>query len=354
MNTQTKNLVELLDACEDLATAREKFNSRFSFDLDQEEFDDFINERLSFTGLLEGEVFEQRQSKSFIKFEFTLLPKKVAALVARPFEGLFLEKFFWPTFIILFLLAVWTLFYNVPEERSISILLFFILYLPTVFLHELGHVAACRRFTGKNGEIGAGLYILFPVFFSNIKAMWMTTKKNRVIANLAGVYMQLWCMLLCLLGSYIFGFANILVELCYILALMSVFQLLPFIRSDGYWLLSDLTSTPNLLSKSKETFKNSFARPRAFFVKKGMGKRIFLWIYGVFNTLFIFYFVGVQLVFNWQHIFEFPSRLISNLLHLDFDFSIRDLSVVIFYMIVFKYAKRLIRPMLNKKIEKKG
>ena len=135
---------------------------------------------------------------------------------------------------------------------------------------------------------------------------------------------------------------------------MSVFQLLPFIRSDGYWLLSDLTSTPNLLSKSKETFKNSFARPRAFFVKKGMGKRIFLWIYGVFNTLFIFYFVGVQLVFNWQHIFEFPSRLISNLLHLDFDFSIRDLSVVIFYMIVFKYAKRLIRPMLNKKIEKKG
>ncbi|AYN00314.1 hypothetical protein EAG08_08270 [Chryseobacterium sp. 3008163] len=47
----------------------------------------------------------------------------------------------------------------------------------------------------------------------------------------------------------------------YVLGVYSFIQLLPFIRSDGYWLLSDLSSTPNLQSRSNAEVKRWIKNP---------------------------------------------------------------------------------------------
>ena len=70
---------------------------------------------------------------------------------------------------------------------------FAILYL-AVFLsglwHELGHATACTRFGCPHGDIGFGLYFIFPAFYSDVTKAWRLQARERAIVDLGGIYFQ--------------------------------------------------------------------------------------------------------------------------------------------------------------------
>lgn len=341
-----KVFLDILQQNSTYEEARNKFNTHFNNNLTKVEFNDFTNETLTKLHLLDD--LEIPITKSFIQYEKILLNKKNSGKIASFFEFLFHPKFFWISFTILFIIAIITVFkLPIYGDTTLPIVLTMLLYLPTIFFHEIGHVAACKKFTGKSSEIGVGLYIIFPVFFSSISAIWHGKKEERIIANLAGIYMQLWCMLF-FIFLYFITDAPIFIHMIFLTGVYNFIQLLPFIRSDGYWLLSDLTSTPNLLSNSRKVVTETLLPPYRL-TKKVKSKNVFLFFYGIFNFIIIGNFIVYQLYYNWQGILEFPLiawNMLKNIVTLNFSEVIIKYNyapVSIFYLITYTYLKRFFK-----------
>lgn len=296
------------------------------------------------------------KKKSFLLFEQILIPEKNAGKISQLIGFLFYPPLFWIAFISLILFSVYTIFFDVNTHRngnfSVSIIYTSALYFVTIIFHEFGHVAACRRFTGKNGGIGFGIYILYPVFYSNISAVWHSTKQQKIIANLAGIYMQLWFVLaFYLLGSYtgngfFVAFSKVMVFMCFI-------QIIPFIRSDGYWLLSDLTGVANLLEKSGKKVNDFMKNPIAFFTTKDY-VHYYLFAYGIFNLFFVVSFTYYEVRYNYAAILDYPFYfwgLIRQFIDGDWhkiQFDLKYFSVTLFYYIIYSYGKQLFEKIFRK------
>ncbi|WP_147678657.1 hypothetical protein [Algibacter pacificus] len=344
-----KILIDILANAKTKQEALIKFNAHFTQELNRVEFESFCKQTLEKVNLVDSEIgTAPAKTKSFLQLEKILFSKKTTDQVVRVFGYLFIPKIFWGAFIILSVASVISI-YKIPiiGSTKIPVIWVILLYLPTVLLHEIGHVAACKKFTGQASEIGIGIYIVFPVFFSNISAIWHATKQERIITNLAGVYMQLWCMLVFIMFYLLTGLL-LFQHMIFLTGIYNFFQLFPFIRSDGYWLLSDITSTPNLLANSKEILKNSLFPPYKIPITIHW-KRVFLFAYGAFNFLLIGYFVYYQFGYNWQEIIEFPSvvwTMLTQVVTLQFskiDFQYNYMSYIIVYFVLYSYGTKAIK-----------
>lgn len=122
----------------------------------------------------------------------------------------------------------------------------FVLILLGAAIHEFGHAGALVRHGQAAGAIGAGLYLgTIPVFYADVSRAWRLSVRARVVVNLGGVYFQaIYATALMLLGA-IAGYPALQMAgaLSVILALT---QFMPFARTDGYWVLSDLLREPRL------------------------------------------------------------------------------------------------------------
>ncbi|MCX6043499.1 MAG: hypothetical protein NT075_00185, partial [Chloroflexi bacterium] len=129
--------------------------------------------------------------------------------------------------------------------------LFFVIFLVSIAIHELGHLAACQRWQCPHGPLGFGLYFFNPVFYVDVTAVWRLTRQQRAVVDLGGIYLQLLCVPLFWLGSLVthdptYLFAIVVTDLL----ILSNFE--PMMKLDGYWLLSDLTGVPNLHTRAGE------------------------------------------------------------------------------------------------------
>ncbi|UZT98070.1 hypothetical protein ODZ84_00430 [Chryseobacterium fluminis] len=299
----TKELIDILSENSDLDEACRAFNLKFNEELTHEDFSFFIDQVLGKMQLLNKGAVTWEEEKSFIRFQIPLFSPKVSGILAGIFSNLFAPKFFWTLFSGLVLLAFFIIFSVDIEVSNASVFLLMLLYIPTMFLHELGHIAACKRFAGRNGEIGMGIYFIFPVLYSSISALWHCKKEHRIIGNLAGIYMQLICVFAFYALSFFFE-KTVFGELAYIVAIYSLIQLIPFIRSDGYWLLSDIFNIPNLHQRSSKEFGSWIVHPFRW-NKMKTKKETFILIYGIFNYALFAYFILSQLIFNWREILLF-------------------------------------------------
>ncbi|WP_294304697.1 hypothetical protein [uncultured Chryseobacterium sp.] len=347
ISNESKALMDILSESETYYFAVSKFNACFNDNLDEEAFGSLVRDVFSKIPIFENNAEEIAGHKNFIKFQMPLIKATTAGKLIIPFRFLFNKKIFWTFFSILSILAAYTVFRTSPLEsaENFPVLWVMILYLPTIFIHELGHIAACNTYTGKNGEIGFGIYFIFPVFYSDISSVWHADKEERIIANLGGVYLQMFAMLIFLLLYYILQ-EFVFFYMAYIMAVYSFIQLIPFIRSDGYWLLSDLSSTPNLQEKSAESVFMLIKTPLDS-LKPFSYKKLFILVYGLFNTAVFGYFITIQLLFNWREILDFPMFLFDALkktvlmelssIHLPQNM----VTTIIFYMISYSYLKKI-------------
>lgn len=340
VNDDTKSLIDILSTQQNYTEVLEKFNLDFSSTLTENEFTIFLKTIFKDIPIFKDSSVEAKAPAGFIKFQKKLLSPSLAEKTASFISFLFNKKLFWIFFPVLSLTGI-VLAFNTPLSslNNISPVWILMLYTVTMFLHELGHIAACRKFTGKNGEIGFGIYFIFPVLYSNISSVWHADKQERIITNLAGIYMQLWCMLI-FYGFYGVTQNTTLLYLAYFITLYSFVQIIPFIRSDGYWLLSDITSTPNLLEKSGTEVKKFIKHPIEW-AKETREKKNVLLLYGLFNNAILLYFIITQLLYNWKGILYFPIAILKMVKQtLTFQFSeivLPDnfMITVVFYILLF-------------------
>lgn len=223
-----------------------------------------------------GSVFLRRKLLSFSQYEWVLRLTKYAFSPVL-FFSIFVLALAANVFLMSELLA---LDHYVTDRnaqllasgncgRGYSYLLFFY---PAVLLillsHEIGHAAASYRFGVKPKEIGIGLYLIFPVLYTDVTDIWRLSKLKRVIVNLGGLYVQLLINLLLIwflvsnFGDYDrITIARYLIQLN---VAMLIINTIPFIKLDGYWIYSDLFSLPNLHKQASAclVWATSFLFPR--------------------------------------------------------------------------------------------
>jgi len=114
--------------------------------------------------------------------------------------------------------------------------------------HELGHATATRYGGADPGVIGAGIYLLWPVFYNDLDDSYRLSRAGRLRADLGGVYFNV-IFILVLFGAYgLTGAEPVLVAIV-VQHLAVLQQFLPFVRLDGYYIVSDLAGVPDLFGR---------------------------------------------------------------------------------------------------------
>lgn len=145
-----------------------------------------------------------------------------------------------------------------PPSLSISDpwawVLAFALFLVSAVWHELGHAAALQREGYPPGGIGAGVLFVVPVLFADVTPMTALPRSGRLRVDIAGIGFQLGAGGIFAILAPWAGWAGPSLRLASLAALGAVtWSLLPFMRSDGYWLLCDLLGIPDLDSAPPAT-----------------------------------------------------------------------------------------------------
>ena len=65
----------------------------------------------------------------------------------------------------------------------------------SALFHECGHAAGCRYGGARPGRIGAGIYLVWPAFFTNVTDSYRLSRVGRLRTDLGGLYFNLIFML---------------------------------------------------------------------------------------------------------------------------------------------------------------
>ena len=121
--------------------------------------------------------------------------------------------------------------------------------LATAF-HEIGHATAVRYGGARPGVMGVGIYIVWPAFYTDITDAYRLPKWGRLRADIGGMYFN--CIFgLAAAGTYLVTDFEPLLLLVVLQTFAIVQQAMPFLRLDGYYIVSDLTGVPDILSRIK-------------------------------------------------------------------------------------------------------
>ena len=158
---------------------------------------------------------------------------------------------------LLILSRQWDVFlHSFTAYKSLEGLLILGCALPlTKVLHELGHALAAHRYGCKVPAMGLAFMVMTPMLYTDTNEAWkLTSRRQRLVIGSAGIMAELF---LAVLATYAWiflpegplrGAVFILATTTWIMTLM--LNASPFMRFDGYFLLSDYTNVPNLHSRS--------------------------------------------------------------------------------------------------------
>jgi putative peptide zinc metalloprotease protein len=140
-----------------------------------------------------------------------------------------------------------------------------VLYNPTLLLgvllsvivatafHEIGHASACRYSGGRPGVVGVGVYLVWPAFYCDVTDAYRLDRAGRLRTDLGGVYFNGIFALLAGIGYFATG-QEALLLVAFVQHTIILQQLIPLLRFDGYYVLSDLTGVPDILSRIRPIF----------------------------------------------------------------------------------------------------
>ena len=230
-----------------------------------------------------------------LRARVTLLPERGACVA-----GTFLRPLFrWPVIVAVIVsvaaLDFWlfTTHGLAPAFRQVlndpvDLLIVAGLTIASALFHECGHAAGCRYGGARPGRIGAGIYLVWPAFCTNVTDSYRLSRAGRLRTDLGGLYFNLIFMLV-LAACYAATSAEILLLVIALTHLEMLEQLLPFVRFDGYFILSDLVGVPDLFARVTPVLRSCLSRwrpdPRATGLRRGARIVITVWVVCVLPLL---------------------------------------------------------------------
>lgn len=274
-------------------------------------------------------LFTPKISKRSFLYEKELFSAQAIDKFSYAFRFLFYHWYMLAVLIIALILDI-CFFVHTPDlllfNNKVNIYMIiglFAFILGSSFFHELGHASACKYFGIQHGGIGFGLYLNFPVLYTDVTEVWKLKRGQRCVVNLAGVYFQSYWLILLLVAFFVTG-NDMLRYLILIMNLGFVMTLNPFFKFDGYWIASDLLGVPNLRQRSLELFSYMWNRLKKRPIKQlpyllqiRRLERYGLLVYSVVVNLFMgYYFLYIIPTFLYRFVQTFPDAVNELILYL--------------------------------------
>ncbi|KGN31297.1 hypothetical protein N802_04205 [Knoellia sinensis KCTC 19936] len=224
-----------------------------------------------------------------------IVPERAVPVVAK-----LLAPLFWPPVVIVALAAVVALDIQLVMNADLANSFTTLLTTPTTMLalfviltcggliHEMGHAAACAYGGGKPGAIGFGVYLLFPAFYTDVTDSYRLNRAGRLRTDLGGLYFNV--LTLIPLGALSLATD----EPAWLIAVVlmhieMVQQLVPAVRLDGYYILSDLAGVPDLFARVGPVLRSvrpgAITDPRVAELRPAARRIVIAWVAFVVPTL---------------------------------------------------------------------
>lgn len=145
-------------------------------------------------------------------------------------------------------------FMSIATRETLPLLV--LLFVLIKSLHEFGHAVACHHFGARCRSCGIMFLVLTPVLFTDASDSWSLSRRQRMVVTAAGIVVELiiaaFCMLLwtCAADGPVRTLLAAIVVLCTVTTI--AFNANPLLRFDGYFLLADAVSVPNLYQHGVE------------------------------------------------------------------------------------------------------
>ncbi len=181
------------------------------------------------------------------------------ARFARPF----FSKAAFSIWLALTCLAGWVVVHNWSEFtapvgdifRNDNLPLLWISLIVLKIVHEFGHAYATKLLGGHVPEMGLYMMIFTPCAYVDATAAWgFSRKRDRLIVNFGGMYVELLCAALAVLAWSVMPpglWRSVLHNVVMLASVITIgFNINPLMRYDGYYALSDFLEIPNLRARS--------------------------------------------------------------------------------------------------------
>ena len=142
---------------------------------------------------------------------------------------------------------------HVIEQPTLMLMLLAVTYVSLAF-HECGHAAACLRGGARPGAIGIGVYLVWPVLYTDVTDSYRLGKRGRLRTDLGGVYFNCVFAVGLAVAYLLSGFEPLLLAVVG-QHLIVLDQFLPWIRLDGYYVVADLIGVSDLFSRIKPVLR---------------------------------------------------------------------------------------------------
>jgi len=211
--------------------------------------------------LADGSQPEVRRANPLLalRFRWVVSDPGLTRRITAPFGWLFLPPIVAAVLVAFVLVCKWVLFdrglalaAHQAFDRPGLLLAVFAITVVSAGFHEFGHAAAARYGGATPGAMGAGLYLVWPAFYTDVTDSYSLGRAGRIRTDLGGLYFNA-LLSVAMFGLWaLTGWDAVLLVIGTQLVQM-IRQLPPLVRFDGYHLLADITGVPDLFHRIKPT-----------------------------------------------------------------------------------------------------
>ena len=299
------DVVLLIREKDDAQGVAEALTNKYGIQVSADKIIDTIDNVLMKMGIFEG---------SYCEYQKTSNKSKYMWLKIEPIKSRYIKKFKFLSVLfsknifrilmtigVAFQLLLLTQFIAQSGFKSLAsinadIMIYFIpIGVIATLCHEMGHMTAAMKYGKEPGNIGLAFYFMTPVMYSDVTKIWSLKRKERAVVDVGGMYFEIIVLTIIAIIGIVFDNRYIVMSVSLLIFSMTM-NLNPFLKWDGYWLLSDLTGIPNLhknvVDYSKALVKRVFGEQVVTYIDgiELTERRIFK-AYVAFSYFFFIYFI---------------------------------------------------------------
>ncbi len=201
-------------------------------------------------------------------------------------------------------------FYNFTAKSSWDLVEFWFLFGAMAFFHETAHGLTCKHFGARVESMQFMLMFFAPTFMCDCTQVWIVgDRKARISTTIAGIWVDLMlCVVATIIwwgtatGMFIHDFAYKVIMVTGIG--VTILNLNPLIKLDGYYLLAELIDETDLKEKST-AFVSSWTRKHIFRLPVEVeyvprSRRPWYVVYCVLSGAYSYLLIAVVVVFAYH------------------------------------------------------
>lgn len=305
-------------------------------EINESELKKIVQDVLIDNGILEGSTFKNKKGNSMLWIKIPLIDSCRLNNIFSILKYAFEKKVLFINMLCLVVCAVASIYMilHMENEKPLNSILIMAIGYFSLIIHEFGHASAAYKYKINVGKIGVGMYFLYPVMYIDMTSAWRLPSKQRVILDAGGMYFQALTIIPLTIIGFISQESLFFICSIYVLA-MSVYNLLPFLKLDGYWLFCDYFELNNLSQNAFKIVKAQIVNRNNKVSKRKKMYYIFSIVYA--SSIIFMFIIGIiysiTTIRNWEYVVEIGRKIIYTIHSGNFQAVFRYINSILIYIL---------------------